>query len=144
MNAIEEGDDDLVTVRRLGDGTRSELQVTEVGSAAGTNTEGLRGGLGLTSRHLTHIHSQEHHICLLDALLDLGRKVQVLSSGLLNHFKQTRFVDGQTVAVPLLDTLLVQIHDVHSNLRALQSDDGHRRPTHVASSNTANILDPIG
>ena len=56
MNAKTEKDDDLVAVRSLGDGTGGELQVTEVGSTAGTDTEGLRGSLLLTPRH--HPHSQ--------------------------------------------------------------------------------------
>ena len=142
MNAKTEKDDDLVAVRSLGDGTGGKLQVTEVGSTAGTDTEGLRGSLPLTPRHHTHIHSQEHHISLLDGLLHLGREMQILATGLLHNFKQTRLIDGEVVAVPLLDALLVQIHNVHSNLGALESNDGHRRSTHVASSNTANVLDP--
>ena len=137
----ELGYNNHITSRNLGDGSGGQLKVTQIGGAASSHAKGLGGSLCIREKGNRHIHRQEHHISLGDTLLHLGAEEKVLSAHLLHDFVQTRLEDGQTLAVPLLHSLRVQIDHVDRDIGALESNNGHRGTTHVASTDAANVLD---
>ena len=132
----------LITSRNLGDGSGGQLKVTQIGSAASSHAKGLGGSLWIREKRKSHIHRQEHHISLGDTLLHVGAEEQVDSAHLLHDLVETRLEDGQTLAVPLLHSLSVQIDHVDRDIGALESNNGHRGTTHITSADAANVLDP--
>ena len=58
-------------------------------------------------------------------LVDFGGEEEVAPASLADDVDEARFVDGEgeVLAVPGVDTRLVEVDDVDLNLRALERDD---------------------
>lgn len=93
----------------------------EICRKTSTNTALLRG----------RVDADEDQVCLLDALVDVGREEEVASARLLDDVNEAGLIDGEAEigAVPRVDTLLVEIDDGDLDVGAFEGDDGARRAT---------------
>mmetsp|Transcript_19425 Transcript_19425/g.58538 ORF Transcript_19425/g.58538 Transcript_19425/m.58538 type:complete len:217 (+) Transcript_19425:924-1574(+) len=123
-------DDDLAPVCVLRDRTADTLNETEVCRAPGTQALHLR----------RRVHRRKNDVGLLDALLHVCREEQILATALLHNLCEAWLVDRQIVGIPSADAGLVQVHDVHLDLRTLQCNGGHGRPSHVAGTDAADLV----
>lgn len=55
----------------------------------------------------------EHDVSLADVLAGVGGEEQVAAAASLDDLEEAGLVDGQMLAVPRLDALLVDVHDHH-------------------------------
>ncbi len=123
-------DDDLVGFGVFEDQAGHRLDVFEVGGLSGTLSEGLGGG----------IDRYEDNIAFFDASGHFGREEEVAPAVAEHDLIEPRFVDGQVVAVPLADTLRIDVHEFNTVLGTFVGDDGHRGTAHVSGAYAENSL----
>lgn len=94
----------------------------QVGSVASSDTGLLGGGVDGNEDEagVSRVHVKEvmNLLGLLDGLVDIGGEEQVPASGLFDDLVKSRLVDGQVVAVPSVDTGLVQVDNGDLDLGA--------------------------
>ena len=122
-------DDDLVAIGVLGDRAGNRFDKTQIGGAADSDAVGLRWRV---DRH-------ENDVGGLDGPGDIGGEKEIATARLRHDGIEARLVDGQIAVVPRGDALGVHVDDVYANVGTLQSDHGHRWPTHITSANAADI-----
>uniref|UniRef100_A0A8R7U5F2 Uncharacterized protein n=1 Tax=Triticum urartu TaxID=4572 RepID=A0A8R7U5F2_TRIUA len=128
-------DHDLVGAGDVGDHARGALPVGEVGGLAGAEAAGLGGG----------VDGDEDDVRLAHVPLHVGAEEEVAAAAALDDVVQAGLVDGEAVAVPAGDARLGDVHHHHLHVRALERDHRHRRATHVARADAADLhhLSPL-
>jgi hypothetical protein len=97
------------------------------------------GGSDTSELYIVVFTPHEHDVSLAYVLLAVSAEEQITSTCLLNNLQETRLVDWQYVAIPCVDTVLVDVHNHDLDLRALQGNHGHRGATHIAGTDAANL-----
>mmetsp|Transcript_331 Transcript_331/g.957 ORF Transcript_331/g.957 Transcript_331/m.957 type:complete len:525 (+) Transcript_331:274-1848(+) len=116
--------DDLRRRARLGDGARGRLPVREISRGACTD-----------AAHLGRcVDGDEDDVRLPDVLFHIDAEEEVAPARLEDNLVQSRFVDGQFVAVPLVDACLSDVEYNHLDVGALVRDHRHRRSTDVTGT----------
>lgn len=97
----------------------------------------LRKISGHTSTHTSllggGVDRDKDQISIDNSLVNIGGEEQVLATTSKDDLIQTRFVDGEVIRVPGIDTILVQIDDSDVNVMALVGDNSARRTTYYYS-----------
>lgn len=102
-------------------GSRKGLNVLEVGSKTSTNAT-------LFGRR---VDADEDEVCFLDSFVDISRKEEVASTALADDILEARLVNGKVeiLAIPGVDTALVEIDNVHDDIGTLQCNNSTSRST---------------
>lgn len=82
------------------------------------------------------VDTDEDKIGFEDALVDVGGEEEVATACLTDDVDETGLVDGKSkvIAVPGIDTGLVQVNDGDLDVRAFERDDSARRATYCIPS----------
>ena len=82
------------------------------------------------------VHGDKDNVRFLDGSRDIGAKEEVTATGALHHIIEAGFKNRKIVAVPGIDTGLVDIDYGHLDIRALVGDNGHSGATDIARAKT--------
>ena len=122
-------DDNLAFVGNFKDIACRLFPILQVGSLAGAMAESLGRG----------VHGNEDDVRFLDGSRNIRAEEQVAATGALDHVIEARFKNRKVVAIPSIDTGLVDIDYGHFHIGALVGDNSHSGATDVACTNTKNL-----
>ena len=103
--------------------------VLQVRSLTGTVTEGLGRG----------IHRNKDNVRFFNGCRDIGAKEEVTATGTLHHVIEAWFKNRKIVAVPGINTGLVDIDYGHLDIRTLVGNNSHSGATDIARANAKNL-----
>mmetsp|Transcript_6098 Transcript_6098/g.12086 ORF Transcript_6098/g.12086 Transcript_6098/m.12086 type:complete len:431 (+) Transcript_6098:517-1809(+) len=125
---------DLRSIRNLGDVACCKLPVLQIRGAACTNTVGLGWS----------IDRDKDDLAFLNRFIDLRGEEQVLVANLLDYRVEPRLVDRQCVGVPSRDLLWVDVDDVHLHVRTLESNCSHGWTPNISGTNATDLGLEVG
>ena len=121
--------DNLALIRNIQNVTGRLFPVLQVGRLAGTVAKSLCRG----------VHGDEDDVRFLNGCRNIGAKEEVAATGTLYHIVQARFKNREVIAIPGVNSCLVDIHHGHLHIGALVGNNGHGGATDVARANTENF-----